>query len=257
VYDKASSFYKKAISMVHPNTLQVIPVETSHALDNPIWNALQSRQSAFATGDRQARRFPRDIGPLAGIAEQSPAAYRSLATLTGPSDAAVLFLQTPPVPPTGWQQAMGWPIRQMVLDSSGFAPGPEVPEMDIRILDAANVPDMLALTRLTQPGPFRPRTHTLGTYLGIWESGRLAAMAGERLQLDGYTEISAVCTHADFRGKGYAAALVRTLSERITARNETPFLHVRDDNASAIAIYEALGFRKRRLFHGVSLSYLT
>jgi predicted GNAT family acetyltransferase len=247
--------YKKAIPMFHHHTPQA-PAKTAHALDNPVWSALQSRQSAFALGDHQARRFPQDISPLAGIAEQSPEAYHSLATLAEPPDTVVLFLQTPSILPAGWLQTMSWPTRQMVLETSGSTPGPKVSEMDIQTLGVADVPDMLALTQLTQPGPFRPQTLTLGTYLGIRESGRLAAMAGERLRLDGYTEISAVCTHPDFRGKGYAPALVRTLIERMTARNETPFLHVRDDNAPAIAIYEALGFRKRRLFHGASLHYM-
>ena len=130
--------------MFHHHTPQA-PAKTAHALDNPVWSALQSRQSAFALGDHQARRFPQDISPLAGIAEQSPEAYHSLATLAEPPDTVVLFLQTPSILPAGWLQTMSWPTRQMVLETSGSTPGPKVSEMDIQTLGVADVPDMLAL----------------------------------------------------------------------------------------------------------------
>jgi predicted GNAT family acetyltransferase len=104
---------------------------------------------------------------------------------------------------------------------------------------------MLDLTALTKPGPFGPRTHELGYYVGIRDGGKLVAMAGERLKVPGYTEISAVCTHPDHLGKGYAAALMSEIMRSIRARGEKPFLHVRGDNSRAIAIYERLGFHTR------------
>ena len=105
---------------------------------------------------------------------------------------------------------------------------------------------MLALVELTKPGPFSKRTPELGSYLGIHEDGKLVAMAGERLKPYGYTEISAVCTHPDYRGRGYASSLVTVLIERIAGRNEIPFLHVRKENVDAIRVYEKLGFKTRR-----------
>jgi predicted GNAT family acetyltransferase len=108
---------------------------------------------------------------------------------------------------------------------------------------------MIELTALTKPGPFGPRTHELGTYLGIRLQGKLVAMAGERLKVPGHTEVSAVCTHPEHTGKGYAAVLMAEVMRRIRKRGETPFLHVRADNERAIKIYKRLGFRERKLGH--------
>ncbi len=113
-------------------------------------------------------------------------------------------------------------------------------------LGDADAAEMLALATLTSPGPFLARTHTMGRFQGIREGGRLAAMAGERLHCQGFTEISGVCTHPDFRGRGYAAKLMRAVGAGIAARGETPFLHVYPDNHTAIKMYEGLGFRPRR-----------
>jgi len=107
----------------------------------------------------------------------------------------------------------------------------------------------MELTERTKPGPFHKRTHELGTYLGIRRDGRLVAMAGERLKIPGYTEVSAVCTHPEHTGHGYARILMAEVMQRILGRGETPVLHVREDNVRAIALYERLGFRLRVLMH--------
>jgi predicted GNAT family acetyltransferase len=116
----------------------------------------------------------------------------------------------------------------------------------IEPLSAADAAEMVALATLTQPGPFRIRTHELGAFSGIRHDGRLVAMAGERMKLDGYTEVSGVCTHPDFRGRGYGAALSHAVAARIRDRGETPFLHARAANTAAISLYESLGFKLRR-----------
>ena len=115
---------------------------------------------------------------------------------------------------------------------------------------------MIALARRTNPGPFGLRTRETGQYLGLRDDGRLVAMAGERMRMPGHVEISAVCVDETHRGRGLAARLMNVLRQRIAARGETPFLHVRDDNTGAIALYERRGFvtRQRFVLYRVALS---
>jgi hypothetical protein len=125
-------------------------------------------------------------------------------------------------------------------------PSPVSGMVELQPKDSA---EMLALARLTKPGPFGTRTHELGSYLGIRSEGRLVAMAGERLKVPGYTEVSAVCTHPDHTGKGYARVLITELMQRIRERGETPMLHVRADNTRAIELYQRMGYRTRKQMH--------
>ncbi len=233
----------------------------ANPLDNPIWHALTSDQSHLAEGAGQARRYPHDIGPLAGLPEQSSEAYADLAPLSGKdsvsgklSDQLVLFLDEPPHLPSGWVLDVGGELTQMVFEPEwpNVLKGPAddlVSSPSPVVLGEGDIPAMLALTRLCKPGPFRQNTHQLGLYLGIYQEGHLVAMSGERLNLSGYTEISAVCTHPDYQGRGYARQLIHAVARQIQARGKTPFLHTRPDNTGAIRVYEALGFRQRRLFH--------
>jgi predicted GNAT family acetyltransferase len=102
------------------------------------------------------------------------------------------------------------------------------------------------LVAAAKPGPFGPRTPLLGRYLGIWDGGRLVAMAGERLRVPGHVELSAICVRPEARGKGYAAALTGRLMRLAFEGGEVPFLHVRPDNVGAIALYKRLGFETHR-----------
>ncbi len=215
------------------------------ALDNPIWAALNTQQQYLAQGDVWAKRFPKAIGPLSGMVDQSAESYDALTKLAEPNEKLVLFLQEPPTLPPGWIEDFGGPLTQMVLEK----PLASVETSDIVGLTDADVPDMLELTGLTEPGPFREKTHTLGYYVGIRQAGQLVAMAGERLHLDGLTEISAVCTHPHYQGKGYAKRLMTVVANQILARGETPFLHAWHHNHGAIRVYEKLGFVHRRMLH--------
>ena len=155
-----------------------------------------------------------------------------------------MFTPTPPPLPAGFEVLMASQLDQFV----GIAPGAAPKRDDMIELSAADAPEMVALAELTKPGPFLLRTHELGAFFGVRFDGRLGAMAGERLKLPGFTEISGVCTHPDFRGQGLAAALIGRVAEEIQSRGETPFLHVFSHNAPAIAVYERLGMKKRRTF---------
>ena len=91
---------------------------------------------------------------------------------------------------------------------------------------------------MTRPGPFRARTHHFGQFWGIRREGQLVAMAGERMRLPGFSEVSGVCTHPDWRGHGFARALSAFVANRIQARGETPFLHAYADNGAAVGLYQ-------------------
>ena len=218
-------------------------------LDNPIWSALNSAQSDWALGGPLARRFPADVAPFGGLVEQSAEAYQALEAIL-PGATTALFLSAPPTLPPGWQLVHGGQMYQMTADRpiDGDAP-------TYRQLHLADVPEILDIIRLTEPGPFLARTIQLGSYFGIFQQGRLAAMAGERLHLTGFTEISAVCTHPDFRGRGLGHALLSVVRNRILARAETPFLHVRTSNANAIRLYEKQGFAIRAQLHLAVVKY--
>ena len=133
-------------------------------------------------------------------------------------------------------------IDQMICDRQDNSPQTR----PVTELTPADVPDMLHLVELTKPGPFSVGAIMLGSYLGIRCAGKLIAMAGERMRFDGYTEISAVCTHPGYRGCGYASSLVRALVRQIITRGETPFLHLYSDNTIAAALYTKLGFALQR-----------
>jgi ribosomal protein S18 acetylase RimI-like enzyme len=219
-----------------------------HLLDNPIWNALRTEHSSLAISNHMARRYPAAIGPLSGFTQQSPENYQALGELAGPGGVVVLFCTEAPAPPPGWTLVMGGLLTQMVCENPLPAPVNLARGEEFRPLTPAEVPEMVALADLTKPGPFRERTIELGAFFGIFESGRLVAMAGERMHLPQHVEVSAVCTHPDARGRGYARMLIATVMEEIRARGKTPFLHSFAHNESAVRVYESLGFRQRRTF---------
>jgi ribosomal protein S18 acetylase RimI-like enzyme len=143
--------------------------------------------------------------------------------------------------PSGWELLGAIPGVQM--DGTGLDVGLD-PEA-VR-LGPTDVPEMLDLVARTRPGPFGPRTITLGRYLGIRRGGALVAMAGERMHPPGWGEISAVCTDPAHRGQGLAGRLVRAVGAVVRERGDVPFLHAAASNVTGIRLYERLGFTHRR-----------
>jgi len=221
-----------------------------HPLNNVIWNALTTRQAEFAECQSRARRFMPEVTALAGFDEPTQEGYESLKGLVEGRGTLALFLAEPYQPRSGWEQVGSAPLLQMVCENGDARDvSPIDTETEIVELSAADSAEMIELTALTKPGPFGKRTHELGTYLGIRSGGKLVAMAGERLKVPGYTEVSAVCTHPEHTGRGYAGLLMTEVMRRIRSRGETPFLHVREDNVRAIGLYERLGFGRRVVGH--------
>jgi predicted GNAT family acetyltransferase len=225
-------------------------MENAHALDRPVWHALTTRQANLACGDGRALRFAPDYGLFAASADESPESLAALAAMV-PADGQVVLVEAREVRlPPGTKMVTRAVGHQMIAQevTPGGASFPIAPLTD------EDAPEMLALATLTKPGPFFALTHRMGDFVGVKQDGRLVAMAGERMKPTGFTEVSGVCTHPDYRGHGYAGGLTRLVAARILARGETPFLHVYASNSAAIALYRSLGFALRR---AINMTVLT
>lgn len=219
--------------------------DVARQLDNPIWSCLTTRHAHLALGGTLARRYPAAVSPIAGLPGTGPEQVAALEALVEVGDdmgTAGVFV--PVLPPT-WETLHESRITQMIRTD----PSPlTVRDLDVVVLGPHDTAEMLALVELTQPGPFRARTVELGAYIGIREAGRLVAMAGERMWIGDCREVSAVCTHPDAQGRGYARELMSRVINRMLRLGQTPFLHVESGNARAIDIYVALGFERRAEF---------
>jgi predicted GNAT family acetyltransferase len=221
-------------------------IDPETGLDRPVWASLGTHHAALSEGSALARRFARDVNVFASARDDGADSLAALAALVPPGE-RVYVLQVPAiVVPPGLVAAKVALGVQMVATRALHAEaaadtGPEA----IVPLGDADAPEMVALTRLTEPGPFLARTHTMGRFVGIRIDGRLAAMAGERMRFPGHTEVSGVCTHPDFRGRGLARRLSAAIAAGIQDRAERPFLHAWRANEAAIALYRELGFQLR------------
>lgn len=225
---------------VHPAPAASSPPTASHVLDNAAWAALTGPHAHLAERVGRAARYPTDVSPFTALSDPAdPRSWDDLAELVGPG--AVTPVTAVQSVPDGWTVEHSGVGVQLTATALRSEPAPEA----VR-LGPDDVPEILGLIALTRPGPFLPRTVELGTYLGIREGGRLIALAGERLRPPGWTEISAVCTHPDHRGRGLATRLVRAVAAGVRERGDTPFLHAAADNTNAIRLYESIGFTLRR-----------
>ena len=218
-----------------------MPTTDEALLDNPVYAALCGPHARFAQVRGRARRYPADVAPFLAL-PSSPSAqdWQDAAELLTPGTFAAMRYGGAELP-DAWRAVDAFDLVQMIGEGVIGVDCPEaIP------LGAADVPEMLELVAQTAPGPFLTRTIELGDYLGIRGDGALVAMAGERFQLDGWTEISAVCTKPDHRGRGLASQLVGALTAGIQLRSERAFLHVLSTNTGAIRLYEELGFRVRQ-----------
>jgi len=218
--------------------------ERDEVLDNPAWFALSGPQAAFAERKGRALRFQPEVSPFYGLPDEPTAGdWADAAALAGPGGSVVLAATWTPFP-EDWELVWGNEGVQLVAwteASPDRAAGDDVVRLGLD--DAAEALDLVERTR---PGPFGPRTIELGTYLGIRREGKLVAMAGERLRVEGYTEISAVCTDPAWRGHGFGSRLTLAVAAVIRQRGEIPYLHAVKTNHNAIRLYGQLGFELRR-----------
>lgn len=213
-----------------------------HLLDNPVWNALISGNENLSNGNDIARYYSPEVSPFAGIAENSPENFQLLHQVI-PFDAPVAVVTNEKgLDPAPWYIIDCIDGLQMTFLGQAE---PKNDEIELVPLTAEHVPYMLELTNLTKPGPFSANTIAFGNYEGIFDGHKLVAMAGQRMHAGKNIEISAVCTHPDYLGRGYARQLIFSQIRNIQQRSEIPFLHVRADNTRAISVYESMGFSIR------------
>ena len=215
-------------------------------IDRPIWSALGTMHAGFSAGGDQARRYMPRFNVFGSARDDSKAAQAALAGLIKPGERLVILQAPPIVVPPGFKTVLAAMGVQMVatrdLRQEAAAHG-------LDVLTDDDAPEMLALARMTEPGPFVEQTHRLGRFLGVRSEGALIAMAGERFRMPGFTEVSAVCTHPDHRGRGLARLLSTAVAAHIQARGDVPFLHAWAINRPAIRLYEMLGFSLRTNVH--------
>ena len=218
----------------------------THPLDNPVWHALSGPHRGFALQHGLAQHYPREVTVFSAIADASAHAFADLALGLPPDTEARLVRERIEPLPDGWQLVNDIPLLQMELRAFDGQPhdGAAIVTLGPQQRDAA-----MALVELTQPGPFGPRTLEMGHFIGVFEHGRLLAMAGERMRLDTHVELSAICTHPSARGRGLAESLMRRLMHDALQRGQQPFLHVLPSNTGAIALYRRLGFVTRTEMH--------
>jgi GNAT superfamily N-acetyltransferase len=216
---------------------------TNPLLDNIFWHALSGPQKHFSQGSATARRFAPGFSPILAFADTAQPDFAALDSCC-PVGESFYVGDWSGAAPQGWRIDVE---KQMVRMAWAGGPAPEAEAVDAIPLEPRHAEQAVALAELTRPGPFGPRTLELGDYFGCFHEGRLIAMAGERTTAGTLREVSGVCTHPDFQGRGLARRLMVLLLRRQLARGETPFLHVMSDNDGAHGLYQRLGFRDHAL----------
>jgi ribosomal protein S18 acetylase RimI-like enzyme len=214
-------------------------------LDDPIGASLRTAHASLAEQNGSAIRYRPDVSPFCSIGAQPTAdGWDSLRTLTGASGGA-LFMAPGFQAPEKWRTVRRIALTQMVHD--GSRPEHSPTSIQLRDLDRGDVPEMLRLTAMTEPGPFSESTVEFGGYVGIFDGSALVAMAGRRMNPPSFIEVSAVCTDPGYRGRGFASAVMSRVLSGIREENSRAFLHVAHGNP-ARKLYEDLGFVARREF---------
>lgn len=217
---------------------------TPNLLANIAWHSLAGAHAHYSSGTSEARRYAHGFSPIIGFADAERPDFSALAPYCDSGEHFYCGGWSGPVP-EGWQIEADSSASQLIWAG-------ELPEADQTFeavrLGVQDLPAILELVAMTQPGPFAERTIELGEYYGVFEGGKLVAMAGERFEVGPLREISAVCTHPDFRGRGLARRLIGRLLRHALARGQIPFLHVMKENDVARNIYQRMGFRYEQEF---------
>jgi predicted GNAT family acetyltransferase len=222
-------------------------------LENLIWHSLVGPHAHLAEGSGPVRRYDPEVAWFVGVEHGGPDAWEAVQNLVGRKRTVILTGAVVAAVPDGWVRHYQGLGHQMMLRRPAQL-APEDPTVRIETMSAVDVPEMVALVEIAQPGPFRPRTIEMGAYFGVFDDDRqLVALAGERLRAGGYTEISAVATHPNARRRGLASLLTSHVARHIASRGETPLLHVASTNDTAKRVYDRLGFESRKQLDWVAV----
>jgi ribosomal protein S18 acetylase RimI-like enzyme len=210
-----------------------------HLLQNPVYNALISGDRHLCFGNENVKFFDEEVSPFAGFEEGYRKGFAELYDLL--TSGRKILYATPGIitQPEGWLLHQEIKGLQFVYETGSVI---KTDFSNIMPLTKTHVEQMVQLAKLTRPGPFGTRTIDFGNYYGIFDKEKLVAMTGQRLHVQHFSEISAVCTHPEYLGKKYAYSLMQHQVQLILQQNKKPFLHVREDNQRAIALYQRLGF---------------
>jgi len=213
----------------------------SHILDNPIYNSLISKHNQFSDGLSHVKYYQRDIAAFAGMENYNEESFEKLFHQS--PKLFILFSPNPLSIPSNFKLVRKIVMLQFVYNENNLPVG----DNDFEIIDLKedHITEMIDLVNLTQPGPFLSNTIVLSNYTGIFKDQKLVTMAGHRFHPFNYIEVSAVCCHPNYLGKGFAYAIIKEQIKRILDKQQIPFLHVREDNLGAIKLYEKLGFKIR------------
>ncbi|MBI1280361.1 MAG: GNAT family N-acetyltransferase [Anaerolineaceae bacterium] len=216
---------------------------SGHVLDNPFWFSLISHHAHFASGTALVKAYPPSVFPMTTLVDHSDATLADFERLSNAGETTTLVCEAnPPQHIPGWTIQRTITVDQMVCQQR--VPQPET-SGDIVDLNASHVPEIMELLEATHPLPFFPRSIELGHFIGIRQRGQLVATAGQRIWMTGYQEISTICTHPNWQGRGYARTLSSILVNEIWDNGETPFLHMNAHNPVTKHLYESLNFRTR------------
>lgn len=220
-------------------------------LDNLVWHALKSEQKLLSeeSSNGCAVRFRPDVSPFCGMRDESEESWAGLSELTGSEGVALLMGPKLSAIPPDWELLLAevatqWLPRNLPLIDPHTSTNTTTAEFFP--LQDEDVPEMLALAEMTEPGPFMRRTIDTGCYVGLRREGELIAMAGERMRSGDWIEVSAVCVHPEAQREGLGARLTLAVAESIQIQGKRPMLHVREGNEAAIALYNRIGFEFRQ-----------
>lgn len=210
------------------------------------WHALSGPHAHLAdtAAGGTARRYRDEIAPFCGVQRLDDGGWAALAGLVGTGGVAVFLRGEVEPAPAGWAELLREPATQYV--AGDLAEPPADGSREVRELTASDVPDMVRLTAETEPGPFGPNSHLTGRWFGVRREGRLVAMAGERMRVDGFGEVSGVCVDPAVRGEGLGTVVTLAAAGGIAQRGDRPMLHVREGNDGAHRLYRRIGFEVRR-----------